>query len=178
MNRNPLRPPSSAPRHPLPELQSAEWVALPGGELEVRRPKQLCARCEARPGTLCFDCHRAALVRERRLKAAGTVDTGSAARFQEALPFEPIDHGRLEMLKVSRMAARDEARVHNRFADRRRQAQLAARHALQQVMHGLKERQLTADPEARAENARATAAAIHAAELQLPESWIPFVVGQ
>jgi hypothetical protein len=30
----------------------------------------------------------------------------------------------------------------------------------------------------RADHAREMAAAIHAAELQLPESWIPFVVSQ
>ena len=160
-----MAPSCSDPRSPSSEPHSTEWVALPGGELEVERPKKLCARCRTVPGTLCFECHRSALDRERHLKAAAVLETGSAARFQELLPFEAVDHGRLEMLKVSRVAAREEARKQEPFAHRRRQAQLAARHALQQAMKGLSNRQ-------------AVASAIRAAELQLPESWIPFVVGQ
>jgi len=55
--------------------------------------------------------------------------------------------------------------------DRRRHAQIAARHALQAIAEGLKRHQA-----AEAERARSMAAAIHAAELQLPVSWLPFVV--
>ncbi len=52
-----------------------------------------------------------------------------------------------------------------RYVDKRRQAQIAARHALQQIAAGVQARS-------------ATLAAIHAAELQLPEAWIPFVVSR
>ena len=52
-----------------------------------------------------------------------------------------------------------------RFDLKRRQAQIAARHALQQIAAGVQAR-------------GATLAAIHAAELQLPEAWIPFVVSR
>jgi hypothetical protein len=66
------------------------------------------------------------------------------------------------------------SRPRGRFADRRRQAQIAARHALQRIAAGLAGngayRPTLADRE------REMAAAIHAAELQLPESWLPFVV--
>jgi hypothetical protein len=55
--------------------------------------------------------------------------------------------------------------------DRRRHAQMAARHALQSIAAGLRARALAAR-----ERDVAFAAAIHAAELQLPESWLPFVV--
>jgi hypothetical protein len=50
---------------------------------------------------------------------------------------------------------------------------MAARRALQRVAEGLTVRKMS-----RADHAREMAAAIHAAELQLPESWIPFVVSQ
>jgi hypothetical protein len=68
-----------------------------------------------------------------------------------------------------------------RFMDRRRQAQIAARHAFQQIAASL--RAPTApgpsSPELRRrEQERVVAAAFHAAELQLPESWLPFVVSR
>ena len=59
------------------------------------------------------------------------------------------------------------------YADRRRQAQIRARHALQSIAAGLKARQLT-----QAAQAEAMASAIHAAELQLPEAWLPYVVSR
>ena len=78
-----------------------EWVSFPGGELEGRRPKVLCASCRARrrtDATLCFQCYRAELDHESALRAAGTLDTASEARFQQQLPFEPINEGRLARL--------------------------------------------------------------------------------
>ena len=121
---------------------------------------------------LCFQCYRVELDRERALKAAGQVDTASVERFQEALPFEPVNMPRLESLKMERESARAElTRSTGGFVDKRRRAQIAARHALQQLAAGLRARQL-----ARPERERAIASAIHAAELQLPESWMPFVV--
>jgi hypothetical protein len=170
-----------------------QWVAFPGGELEGERPKTLCRGCRdaaerlagisrsgpdatSPPGrrTLCFQCYRAGLERERALKGAADLNTASAERYQSVLPFEPVNRSRLEMLKVERAAVRVVSlETTNRFADRRRRAQIAARHALQRVVAGRVSCRATAD-----DRARAIAAAIHAAELQLPESWLPFVVSR
>ena len=169
-----------------------EWVGFPGGELEGRRPKTLCPACraqlkaaaaggkagaDARAGaarTLCFQCYLAELDREKALKAAGELDTASIPRFQELLPFEPVNRPRLEMLKADRTAARvaQHAGI-GQYTDRRRQAQIAARHALQALAVGLKARTV-----ASAQHARVMAMAIHAAELQFPESWLPFVISR
>jgi hypothetical protein len=66
-----------------------------------------------------------------------------------------------------------------RFEDKRRRAQIAARHALQRISAGLAARDssgrliISAD-----ERRQHLAAAAHAAELQLPESWLPFVLAR
>jgi hypothetical protein len=167
-----------------------EWVSFPGGELEGKRPKALCAAFRdalrsiaslkgARPRTaadrrhirrtLCFLCYRAQLDRERALGAAGQLETASSERFQFQLPLEPVDRPRLAMLKAERTAVRVATTRHS--TDRRR-AQIEARHALQQISVGLKVRGLTT-PDARE---RTIFQAVHAAELQLPESWLPFVI--
>jgi hypothetical protein len=62
-----------------------------------------------------------------------------------------------------------------RCVDRRRRAQIAARHALrplsfQPLPQPAGERTRTSD--------RTLVAVMHAAELQLPESWLPFVVSR
>src|SRR5712692_8337489 len=133
-----------------------EWITFPGGELEGKRPKALCAACRdqlkkvarsadlriVRRGTLCFQCYRAELDREKALKAAGQLDTASLERFQVALPFEPVNRARLEMLKVDRAASRTAMTERaGRFPDRRRHAQIAARHALQAIAAGLTARE-------------------------------------
>ena len=148
------------------QVGEGQWVALPGGELEGRRPNVLCGPCRMRRAigaerkAVCFECYKADARRQRAFEAAATVNTGSAGRFQFGLPFEAVDRGRLDRLKAERAAARQQLRVGaGRFVDRRRRAQIAARHALQQLGTGLRVR------------------GIHAAELQLPESWLPFVVG-
>jgi hypothetical protein len=134
------------------------------------------------PHTLCFQCYRAELDRERALKAAADLDTASSERFQTALPFEPVNTFRLDRLRAERAASRVMMREGTgRFMDRRRQAQIAARHAFQQIAASL--RAPTApgpsSPELRRrEQERVMAAAFHAAELQLPESWLPFVVSR
>jgi hypothetical protein len=171
---------------------SNEWVAFPGGELEGHPPKAMCPACREAlssaskgsaiaPKTLCFQCYRAELTRVRSLRAAATLDTASEARFQAQLPFEPVDRPRLQMLKAQRLRAR--VIGHRTFAERRHQAQMAARRAVQAAA-------ATAGPIKPVKAGRlpvastgidrlaAIAAAIHAAELQLPESWLPFVVAR
>lgn len=147
------------------------WVAFPGGELEGERPKVMCPACRERAnktGTLCFQCYRADLDRDRALKAAAQLDTASDARFQTGLPFEPVNRPRLERLRVERGAARAAMQMGaDRFVDRQRRAQIAARHALQRIVN----------PVNRA-HPMSIDAALHAAELQLPEAWLPFVVSR
>jgi hypothetical protein len=170
------------------QTPESEWMTFPGGELEGRRPKRLCEPCRTRlrrlaadrnaaadgRQPLCFQCYRLELDRERALEAAGQLDTASEARFQDGLPFEPVNQVRLSMLKADRAAARVVARAGTgRFVDRRRRAQIAARHALQAIAAGLRRHQLS-----EAERERALAGAVHAAELQFPESWLPFVVSR
>ena len=168
-----------------------EWVSFPGGELEGKRPRALCPACRKAlnraakrapsphppaPGrqTLCFQCYRAELDRGRALRGAAELNTASDARFQDQLPFEPVDRPRLAMLKVERSNERAEMlQGAGRFVDKRRQAQIAARHALQALAAGLRARQMPG-----ADRDRALAWVTHAAELQLPESWLPFVVSR
>jgi hypothetical protein len=98
--------------------------------------------------------------------AAGQLDTASEARFQTQLPLEPVNTARLQTLKAARA---DERLVASRgigqYVDKRRQAQIAARHALQSIAAGLQARRIPID-------------AIHAAEMQLPDAWLPFVVSR
>ena len=170
-----------------------EWVSFPGGELEGKRPKALCPTCRdalkrealalsgalrrsGRSRPLCFQCYRAELDRERALEAAGNLDTASEARFQCQLPLVPVNTARLAALKAERSESRASASVGiGQYADKRRHAQIAARHALQAIAQGLATRRLTP---AGSEAARTMDAAIHAAELQLPDSWLPFVVSR
>jgi hypothetical protein len=172
------------------QIVPGEWGAFPGGELEGMRPKALCPSCREalnrealrcgpaarthRSRLLCFDCYRADLERTHALMAAGELNTASDARFQSQLPFEPVNRARLGMLKAERSEARAAASLGiGQYADKRRHAQIEARHALQAIAAGLKARQL-----APAVEAEAMASAIHAAELQLPDAWLPFVVSR
>lgn len=179
-----------------------EWVSFPGGELEGHRPKALCPACRealkreatgarraglARPSPLtlparparparplCFQCYRAELDRERALRAAGGLHTSSEERFQSQLPLEPVNRARLEGLRADLARARAAASEGvGRYADKRRHAQIEARRALQAVGDGLRARRL-----APAVQARVIDAAFHAAELQLPEAWLPFVMSR
>jgi hypothetical protein len=177
--------------HPTPvdaQVVEGEWITFPGGELEGKRPKALCPSCRealkhelegqagrsSRSRRLCFQCYRADLDRDRALQAAGALDTASDARFQSQLPFEPVDQARLAVLKAERSEARASAvQGIGQYVDKRRRAQIAARHALQAVAAGLKARAL-----APALEAQVMAAAAHAAELQLPDAWLPFVVSR
>ena len=59
------------------------------------------------------------------------------------------------------------------YVDTRRHAQIAARHSLQQIAEGLKARRV-----ATAAAAKALEEATHAAELQLPDAWLPFVLSR
>ena len=177
---------------PVPsQVVDSEWIEFPGGELEGTRPKGLCQACRARLNALaespavrglngvakqplCFQCYRVELDRNQALRAAGQLNTASEERFQSALPFEPVNTARLERLRADRLAARAAfVSGTGQFIDKRRRAQIAARHALQRIAATLAGRKAT-----RADHAREMAAAIHAAELQLPESWLPFVVSR
>ncbi len=178
----------------LPPSGSYNWVQFPGGELEGTPPPVRCPACldalsrrrargatassiqPASARTLCFQCYRLQLNRNQAIRAAGSLQTASEARFQSQLPFEPVDTRRLQMLKAERVRERNfAADGQGGAAARRRRAQIAARHALRVItapagaLDGLG---MTAD------RRRAIAAALRAAELQLPESWLPFVVAQ
>ena len=174
------------------QVIEGEWVSFPGGELEGKRPKALCSACreqQRRRSVLDTREHHGASAsasgggapravrnvnRERALKAAGQLDTASPERFQAALPFEPVNRPRLAALKAERVAARATLREGaERFEARRRLAQIAARHALQRIEAALEARQV--EP---AMAKRIMASAVHADELQLPESWLPFVVAR
>jgi hypothetical protein len=145
------------------EVVGGEWVTLPGGELEGRPPTRLCGLCRLRRAAgaparaFCFTCYREEAQRRRALEAAASLDTASEERFQTALPFEPVNRPRLARLKAERLASRQLRVGTARFVDKRRHAQIAARHALQRLGAGLETRGL------------------HAAELQLPAAWLPFV---
>lgn len=173
--------------------ETADWMPFPGGELEGKRPRALCPSCRMRaqrtsavnapsatPATpaLCFQCYRLELQRARTIKAAGEVDTASEARFQSALPFEPVNTSRLARLQTERQAAQAKARTGaGGYIERRRRAQIEARHALARVFQGLKARRLidAGQPKSRES---ALEAVTRAAELQLPEAWLPFVVSR
>ena len=165
------------------ELVENEWVTLPGGELEGRRPKTLCGPCQVRkaagapPRAICFECFRADRRREEAIKAAGEFESSSEARFQDGLPFEPVNLPRLHRLKAERIAVRRQGLAGaGRYVDRRRHAQINARHALQRLAAGLASREL--EPIARARVEHEELDAIHAAELQLPDAWLPFVIAR
>lgn len=168
------------------EAVADEWVTFPGGELEGKRPKALCTACRealraaalegrGRNGrrALCFQCYRADLERDRVLKAAGNLDTASTERFQFQLPFEPVNRLRLETLKAVRAESRAATPP---YTDKRRHAQIEARHALAQIAAGLRARGLAAPGNEVGE--RIMFQAVHAAELQLPDAWLPFVVSR
>jgi hypothetical protein len=169
------------------DVPEPDWVPFQGGELEGRRPRALCQSCRdalRRAATmgaddldrfspqrpLCFQCYRVDLDRQRAIRAAGDLDTASAERFQSQLPFEPLNRPRLEMLKIARTDARAATPAP---VDKRRRAQIEARHALQQLAAGLEARGLAA-----VDRERAIFEVVRAAELQLPESWLPFVVSR
>ena len=161
---------------------AGDWVAFPGGELEGKRPRVRCAACRAAAergsappaNTLCFECYRADLARERALSEASRFGADNVERFQDGLPFEAVDEARLARLKSARADERKALAVApGRFVDRRRHAQLMARRALATVARGLAARKLSP-----VEGRAAMADAVHAAELQLPDAWLPFVMSR
>jgi hypothetical protein len=87
----------------------------------------------------------------------------------------------LERLRAERATAHAQLSAGaGRFVLKQRQAQMAARHALQRIAAAAfgvpGGSQCTVGTTAA--DARIFAAAVHAAELQLPESWLPFVAAQ
>ena len=185
-----------------PEVIEGEWVSFPGGELEGQKPRVMCPTCRERqraaaraasgsavpghdrqsggndhggaPSPICFECYRVDLARQRAFHAARNLNTASEARFQGSLPFEPIDRARLERLRAERATVRAAMKVGTaRFIDKRRRAQIAARHVLDRLAAGLGSHGASAS-----DRERALADAVHAAELQLPDAWLPFVVSR
>jgi hypothetical protein len=171
--------------HEYAQTVTDEWVSFPGGELEGQRPQALCPACREglklealADGLSCFQCYRANLDRERAIAAAGQLDTGSEARFQFQLPLEAVNQSRLDSLRAARSEART-ASVQGigAYVYKRRRAQIAARHALQAIAAGLRSRlgpRHDSGPQRRQEMTDA----IHAAEQQLPDAWLPFVVSR
>jgi hypothetical protein len=165
------------------QVVEREWLSFPGGELQAPRPTVLCPACREKlrarasnPSNqpLCFACYRASIERERALRAAGELNTASEARFQSTLPFEPIHQSRLARLQSEREASRIAGRSGvGQYVDKRRQAQIAARRVLERIVIGLRDRNASS-----AERDRVLTNATHAAELQLPEAWLPFVVSR
>jgi hypothetical protein len=172
------------------QVEEKDWIGFPGGELEGQRPRVLCPACRVQASQpfgssqtrlLCFQCYRLSLDRDRALRAAGHIQTASEERFQTSLPFEPVDVPRLERLRGERAEARTALQQSSigRFVDRRRRAQIDARHALQRISAGLAARDASGRLVTSAEERRQQlAAAAHAAEMQLPESWLPFVLAR
>ena len=163
---------------PFPQTIDIEWVPFTGGELEGPRPTAQCEGCRLKRkagATLCFACYRAERVRDKALRAAAALNTASDERFQSLLPFEPVNRARLERLRMARAESRTGAQGGpDRFAGRRHRAQIAARQMLERIAAPLAVRTLTATE--RVARERQFASAIHAAELQLPDAWLPFVV--
>jgi hypothetical protein len=174
-----------------PVASETDWIPFPGGELEGKRPRALCPSCRSRaeqaqegdthsdgPSALCFQCYLLELQRDRKIKAAGDLDTATEARFQSALPFEPVNTSRLARLQTERQAAQARARIGvGGYIEKRRRAQIEARHALARVFQGLKDRRLIEAGHLKSRES-ALEAATRAAELQLPEAWLPFVVSR
>jgi len=177
------------PRTNAPAACESEWAPFPGGELEGRRPRVVCTECRSagtrpaqEPGTprapLCFQCYRLELERTRALQRAATLDTASDARFQALLPFEPVNRPRLTRLKVERQAAKFEARSGvGTYIEKRRRAQIEARHALAHIVRGIRERRAMAgqSSEPLFEQSRSTAGT---ALLEYPASWLPFIAAR
>ncbi len=76
----------------------------PRGQRPAQAPKRSPRDTPAPP--LCFECYRVDLARERALQAARHLNTASEARFQDSLPFEPINRARLERLRAERATVR------------------------------------------------------------------------
>lgn len=158
-----------------PHLAEREWVSFPGGELEAPRPKMRCRECRANRRTaaslarktLCFRCYRVELDRERGIAEAAQLNTASEIRFQTSLPFEPVDRVRLAQLRAARASARIAAAAGaGQYVDRRRRAQIAARHALERISTGLRGRQAASTPQYRVER------------VDVPAAWLPFVAAR
>ena len=176
------------------QVVELEWVPFSGGNLEARRPQALCAPCAAkrRRGTragllagaarsrnapLCFECFRTGLERERALMSARDIHTASEARFRYLLPFEPVNHERLERIRAERTKAFSAMETAlGRLKPRRRKAQITARRALGEAMASFSGPRW--DGRVAASQTGGRASAVRVEELQFPESWLPFVVAR
>lgn len=177
---------NTLPFEPTSLVPDTDWTPFPGGELEGSAAKALCPACKAARGArrveevrnpaLCFQCFRLDVERNRKLKAAGELNTASESRFTDSLPFEPVNKSRLAQLKAERQQAKATAREGvGACIEKRRRAQIEARHTLATIFQGLKQRRLVQPTDV---SARAGAKAAHVSDLQMPEAWLPFVVAQ
>ncbi|MBS1819677.1 MAG: hypothetical protein JSU08_17220 [Acidobacteria bacterium] len=171
-----------------PTYADIDWAPFSGGELEAPRPRVLCTACREKRAastpaagkpTLCFQCYRAELEKNRRIAAAAELNTASEERFQTSLPFEPVNAARLVQLKAEREAARVKARAGaGAYIERRHRAQIEARHALTRIFQGLKARRLVGQTAGGGIAAAAALAPAARADVQFPEAWLPFVVAR
>jgi hypothetical protein len=126
--------------------------------------------------TLCFLCYRLDLERTRQLAKAANLDTASEDRFQTALPFEPVNRPRLARLTRERQEARVAARQGaGAYVEKRRRAQIEARHQLGRVLLEIKRRHAGGQPREGGPAPGERSSRVLHANLQLPESWLPFV---
>lgn len=168
-----------------PSYAEIAWTPFSGGELEGTRTSALCPTCKAarragRPAatdtTLCFQCYRTEFERNRKAKAAVELDTASDERFQTQLPFEPVNAARLTQLRTERQAARERSRQGaGAYIEKRRRAQIEARHALARIFKGLKRREMIVAP---VSAGRLVGPRGEGAALRYPDSWLPFVVSR
>lgn len=179
------------PIHKAPAVTESDWAAFPGGELEGKRPAALCPDCRgtlrlaaaggSRPArsALCFQCYRVELERARALRAAATLDTATEERFQSLLPFEPVNRPRLARLKVEREAVRAASRTGaGVYIEKRRRAQIEARHALARIVQGIRERRVREERAPMLQRQPLPAPRLAGRALEYPASWLPFVVAQ
>ena len=175
------RPRCPACRQLPPDRASHSSAAVEPGRPGTLEPSSAAVTGRTRP--LCFQCYRLALTHERALKAAAEFTGASDERFHLARPFEPVNASRLTTLKIARERARAAAKEGpGACIERRRQGQIAARHALARLAEGLGTVSVGHGPGGRATHESAADVRASATQFQksfqFPESWLPFVVSR
>ena len=184
---------TQAPAQFAKDLKDSDWVGFPGGELEGKRPKALCPACRdgpSAPGRRATgptpSCPLFPMLPRRNRprsrpqgggpaghRVGGAVPDRAAVRAGQPAAARDAEGGAIDR---ARLDARNEfgqvCRPQASGADRRAPRAAADR-------SGPRRQQcVEADAPGNDVREREMAAAIHAAELQLPESWLPFVVSR